>query len=157
MTQLCFSPLGVDPKLIEKSITRLKPYINRIHWDFMDKTFVPYVGLPLNDLKASYLNDISIDVHLMVNNPYQYLEIIAEMSEFNDIQFVIGQIEVLDDPREFINKCHEFGFKAALAISPDTGIDTVEPFINDTDGFLILGVMPGKSGQSLMPQALDTL
>lgn len=155
MAQLCFSPLGIEDKKMEAVIKKISPFIDRIHWDVMDNTFVPFNGLPLEKLKDKYLDNIPIDVHLMVNDPYKYLDQL-EKSE-NDIQYVIGQIEALDDPRNFIEDCRSRGFNAGLAINPETPITDVEPYINDTDAFLILGVNPGKSGQEIIKSTMDTL
>ncbi len=156
MNQLAFSVLGTPENQRSNIIKKIIPHIDRIHWDFMDNTFVPFKGLPIFDLKKPELQEIPVDIHLMVDDPYKYLKEI-DKTDNHKIDIVIGQIEVLDDPRDFIDTCRSYGWRGGIAINPESNPEILEPYIFDADCILILGVTPGKSGQKMIPHTLNTL
>jgi ribulose-phosphate 3-epimerase len=49
------------------------------------------------------------------------------------------------------------GPKAHLAVSPNTPIDRVIPFLDACDGVLVMSVEPGYGGQRFNPVALEKL
>lgn len=155
MNQLAFSPLGTPDEERMEVIKNITPHVDRVHWDFMDNSYVPYAGLPISELNEEILKQKPIDVHFMVDNPIKYLEPLKNTSN-DTIGYVVGQVEMVDDPREFIEECRAFGFRPGLAIHPETNVSLIDPFIMDCDCILVLGVIPGKSGQSLIPHTVDT-
>ncbi len=56
---------------------------------------------------------------------------------------------------KLVERIHRLGAKAGVAISPQTPLSTVLPFLEPVDFVLIMSVEPGFGNQSFMPKTLD--
>ena len=79
------------------------------------------------------------DVHLMVTNPGQWVDDMAEAG--TDI--FTFHVEVQGNIEELIDKVRAKGMKVGLAVKPNTPIDSVFPYINKLDQVLVMTVEPG--------------
>ena len=118
-----------------------------LHCDIMDGKFVPAKTFDeiVLSLIAKRLN-ITIDTHLMIENPIDKLTAYAKAGATNLIvhyEALKGTIEVI----KAINRIHELGCKAGLSIKPNTDIKAIESFLPFLDLVLVMSVEPGKSGQ----------
>lgn len=114
-----------------------------IHYDVMDGKFTEKKNLTVKELIT--LMDLSKkknDVHLMVNNPKSYIEKLA-LTNVNNIT-IHYEIKKLDD---YLNLIRNYGIKVGIAINPDTDIENIYKYLDNIDLVLIMGVVPGKSGQ----------
>ncbi len=126
--------------------------VDMIHFDVMDGVFVPNstFGVPF----VASLNgkiDTVFDVHLMIENPElyvcQFIEAGADIVTFH--------AEACDNVLDTIQLIHSAGAKAGLAISPETPVDTVLPYLSQLDMVLVMTVNPGKGGQQMIVDALS--
>lgn len=120
--------------------------------DVLDNTLYPFASwCDLVALKT--LDTIAeLELHLMVSNPKRWLN---DLRGVTAIKRAIWHIEAQADHAELILLCQDLGLQTGLAISPATSLDDIEPFAEMVDEILVLGVEPGKSGQSLMPKTID--
>ena len=118
-----------------------------IHYDVMDGKFVDNTNLKiLKDLeKYINLSKKKIDIHLMVKDPEKYIKMLA-LYNINNIT-IHKEIKNYEDMIDLIKS---YGIKAGLAINPDTDIDSIYNILHKLDLVLIMGVYPGKSGQSFI-------
>ena len=67
--------------------------------------------------------------------------------------------ETLDEGMDGIKRVKDElpGLSLSLAFSPETKTSLVMPFHSLFDGFLVMSVVPGKGGQSFMPEALEKI
>ncbi len=123
-----------------------------IHFDVMDGVFVPATtfGVPLVANLHGKVNAI-FDVHLMIASPEQYVEAFVDAGA----DIVTFHAEACDDVASTIELIHNSGARAGLAISPDTDISSLLPYIDMIDMVLIMTVEPGKGGQQLIEATLD--
>ncbi|MDX8431380.1 MAG: ribulose-phosphate 3-epimerase [Candidatus Algichlamydia australiensis] len=123
-----------------------------IHFDIMDGNFVPNLSLSPKGLAAvNRATDLFLDVHIMVYNPYDYVERLIEMGA-DRITFHLEATEDVEETLEYIQKC---GVKAGLAISPETPASMISKYIEAIDLVLIMTVHPGFGGQSFLADMLD--
>ena len=118
--------------------------IDYIHIDVMDKTFVDNVAYSMEEIRE--INEISnkkLDVHLMVNDPFKYIDNLRDMN----IEYITFHVEIDKDISKLIDIVHGMGYKCGLAINPNTNIDALEPYISNIDLILVMSVMPGYGGQ----------
>ena len=118
--------------------------IDYIHIDVMDKTFVDNVAYSMEEIRE--INEISnkkLDVHLMVNDPFKYIDNLRDMN----IEYITFHVEIDEDINKLIDIVHGMGYKCGLAINPNTNIDALEPYISNIDLILVMSVMPGYGGQ----------
>lgn len=126
-----------------------------IHVDVMDGMFVPdkqfyYIG----EIKA--INTISkypIDVHLMVEEPIEYINQFHDMN----IEYVTIHVEIGKGIKKIIRLIHDMGYKVGLAIKPNTDIKMLEKYLDDIDLILVMSVEPGKGGQEFIHSSVDKI
>ncbi len=118
--------------------------IDSFHIDIMDGSFVDNFGMGYQDM--SYIKRITtkkVDAHLMVNKPYNYLDILFRLG----IDVIYIHPEVDPDPGTTIEKIHNAGAIAGIAINPGTSVASIEELLNTADRILVLGVNPGHAGR----------
>jgi ribulose-phosphate 3-epimerase len=120
----------------------------------MDGKFVENKTWTFSEIKkiTSY-SHLPLDVHLMVENPQKYFEDYALLNT-NNITF---HYEAVKDINKIINLIKSYGLKVGIAISPDTDVDVLFPYLKDIDIALIMSVYPGASGQSFIENTINKI
>ena len=133
-----FSCLRDEVKSIEEA------GIDIFHIDIMDGSFVDNFGMGYQDMKYIKENTTKpVEAHLMVAKPYNYLPILFNLG----IDIIYIHPEVDTDPATTIEKIHNQGLSAGIAINPGTSIPVIEELLNTVDRVLVLGVNPGHEGR----------
>lgn len=123
-----------------------------IHFDIMDGHFVPNLSLSPKALGAvNKATDLFLDVHIMVYNPYDYVERLVEMGA-DQITFHFEATEDVEETIEYIKRCN---VKAGLAFCPETSESLIPKYLNQIDTLLLMTVNPGFGGQALIPEVLE--
>lgn len=137
--------------IVKKLDNSLSDYI---HVDIMDGKFVDNKSWTFSEVKkiTSY-SHLPLDVHLMVKDPQKYIEDYALLNT-NDIIF---HYEAVKDVNEMIELVKNYGLKVGIAISPDTEVSVLYPYLKDIDIALIMSVYPGKSGQSFLESTVEKI
>jgi ribulose-phosphate 3-epimerase len=94
-----------------------------------------------------------LDVHLMMYNPFDYIERFIEAGA-DRLTFHFEATEDVEETLEYIRRCN---IKAGLAFSPDTSLSMIPKYLNKCDRILIMTVNPGFGGQSLIPTVLQKI
>jgi ribulose-phosphate 3-epimerase len=123
-----------------------------LHFDVMDGHFVPNLTLGPKALAAvNKATNLFLDVHLMMYNPFDYIERFVEAGA-DRITFHIEATEDVEDTLSFIRKCN---IQAGLAFCPDTSMSLIPKYLDKCDLILIMTVNPGFGGQAFMHEMLD--
>jgi ribulose-phosphate 3-epimerase len=119
----------------------------------MDGHFVPNLtyGLPLVKTFRR-LTHLPLDVHLMIDQPQQYLEEYFEAGA----NILTIHCEAVQDPRPQLEIIRKLG-GAGLALNPATPLDRIENALDLCDLVLVMSVPAGFGGQSFQPLALEKL
>ena len=123
-----------------------------LHVDVMDGHFVPNLTFgpkAVAALKRS--TTLFLDVHLMIYNPFDYIERFVEAGA-DRITFHFEATEDVQDTLDYIRKCK---VQAGLAFSPTTAVSMTTKYLDKCDLLLIMTVEPGFGGQSFMPKMLE--
>lgn len=124
-----------------------------IHFDVMDGKFVPKKNLLLNDLtKYLSLSKKKNDVHLMVEKPEKYIEL---LSSYN-IEYLTIHKEIKNYDK-YLNQIKNCGFKTGLAINPETKPEDIYPDLDKINLVLVMGVHPGESGQTFIDETTNKI
>lgn len=122
-----------------------------IHVDVMDGHFVPNITLgPIVVKGIRPATKLELDVHLMIESPWDYVEAFAKAGADN----ITVHVEACPDPADTIGKIHATGKTAGLVMSPPTPVESVEPYLELVERVLVMSVNPGFGGQSFMPEVL---
>lgn len=118
-----------------------------LHCDIMDGHFVPNISYgPKFVEAAASCTDAFLDVHLMIENPDQYIERFVDVGAD---QITVHQ-EACPHLHRTIQTIHNYGITAGVAINPGTSLQTIEPVLDDVDLVLLMSVNPGFGGQSFI-------
>ena len=152
MNQLAPSILSADfSKLLEEVKTVEEAGAHMLHMDVMDGHFVPNItfGPAVVKSLAGKIR-LPFDVHLMIENPDQYVE-----------EFVTENTEIITVHQETcihldrtLRLIKSFGVKAGLSLNPSTSPVVLEYVMEDLDYVLVMSVNPGFGGQKFIPSSL---
>lgn len=125
-----------------------------IHFDIMDGHFVPNLSLSPKGLAAiNRATELYLDVHIMVYNPYDYIERLVE-SGADCITFHVEATEDVEETLNYIRKCN---VHAGLAFCPETSESLIPKYLGKCDKILLMTVHPGFGGQAFIPEVLDKI
>lgn len=124
------------------------------HIDIMDGVFVPNIsfGMPVLDAITRHAKK-TIDVHLMIVNPDQYIRTFAQLGANN----LTVHLEACTHLHRTLQAIKAEGMKAGVAINPHTSVSLLEDVINDIDLVCIMSVNPGFGGQSFIEKTYDKI
>lgn len=125
--------------------------LDYIHVDVADGKFTPIRNLDLDlfrILKERY--DIPIIAHMMVLKPENYIDDIIE-----HVDIFTFHHEINGDKNVIINEIKRRNKLVGIAISPDTNILNIVPYLNLIDLVLIMSVYPGESGQKFINDSIE--
>lgn len=143
-----FARLGEEVKDVEAAGA------DYIHVDVMDGHFVPNITIGAPIVRALRpVTSLPLDVHLMIENPDQYIEEFAEAGA--DILTV--HAEACPHLHRTIQLIKSKGVKAGVVINPATPVDAIKHVIEDVDLVLLMTVNPGFGGQAFIDRVLSKI
>lgn len=144
--------LEKDWKAIERKLEIIKPFAKSVHVDILDGKFTPNTTFLDPTPFAKYSQDFFFELHMMVDNPIQYLESFAKAG----FRRFLGHIEKMPDQAEFVAKAQLLG-EVGLAIDGPTPVEDIKVPISDLDSILIMTIKAGFSGQEFNPEYLKKI
>ena len=123
-----------------------------IHLDIMDGHFVPNLSFgpqTIADLRKH--SDLFFDVHLMLDQPQEYIEPFAQAGA----DLISIHVEPEYNIPETLEKIRSLGKKGGIVLNPDTQVEEVFPYLNDVELVLCMTVFPGFGGQSFIDSVLS--
>lgn len=143
-----FSKLAEDIAEVEKA------GVEYLHIDVMDGHFVPNITIgPLILESIRSKSRLFFDVHLMIENPDQYIPQFIEAGGDS----ICVHAEACKHLHRTIQLIKDSGAKAAVAINPATPISIIEPILEELDMVLIMTVNPGFGGQTFIKSTLNKI
>lgn len=150
------------PSLLSADFSRLADEVKNIqqagadwiHVDVMDGRFVPNITLgPLVVQAIRPHTTLPLDVHLMIVEPYKYVEAFAKAGA-DSISVHAEMGEPLADTIQMIKK---LGKKAGVVLNPESPITLIEHVLGTVDFVLLMTVNPGFGGQAFISSVLDKI
>ncbi len=136
-----FSKLAEEVKEVERAGADL------IHIDVMDGHFVPNITMgPIVVEALRPITNLPLDVHLMIENPDQYIEAFAK----SGADYITVHVEACRHLHRTIQLIKSFGVKPGVVLNPHTPIETIQHVLEDVDMVLFMTVNPGFGGQKFI-------
>ncbi|MCA1059212.1 ribulose-phosphate 3-epimerase [Rossellomorea aquimaris] len=143
-----FAELGNEIKDVEKGGA------DYIHVDVMDGHFVPNITLgPMIVSAIRPLTTLPLDVHLMIENPSQYVDAFADAGA----DYITVHVEADPHLHRTIQMIKNKGVKAGVVLNPGTPAEMIKPILQDVDMVLLMTVNPGFGGQSFIPSVVPKI
>ncbi len=127
-------------------------FTDYVQIDIMDGEFVPSQSVTSQDL-AGWKSPVRCEVHLMVSDPYPWLEPFQALGADR----VIYHFEIKKDHKKIIAKIREMDMGVGLAVNPSTEIDDFRYLVGELDTVLFMSVNPGFYGASFIPGVLEKI
>jgi len=143
-----FSRLGEEIKAVQAAGA------DWIHADVMDGHFVPNISIgPLIVEAVRRVTSLPIDVHLMIENPDNYIPAFAQAGASS----ISVQIETCVHLNRTVDLIQENGARPGVVLNPATPLETLRWIIEYVDYVLIMSVNPGFGGQAFIPNSLNRI
>lgn len=153
MFRIAPSILAADFLHLEKDLRMVNESGDILHLDVMDGSLVPNIsfGFSVIDQLAPVVK-VPMDAHLMVVEPQRWFDKIAAAG----VSMCSFHYEAAGaHTSEYLSRIHSLGMEAGLVINPDIPVETLFPYIEEADYFLLMSVFAGFGGQKFIPESLD--
>ena len=155
MTKIAPSILSADFTRLGEQVREVEAAgVDRLQVDVMDGRFVPNItfgALAIESLRP--LTRLTIEAHLMVEPPEDFIERIAKAGA----DTIIVHQEATPHLHRAIQHIHHFGKKAGVAITPSTPASTLSEILGNVQLVLVMTVNPGFGGQDFIPETLSKI
>ena len=128
--------------------------VDYIHVDIMDGKFVENKTMPFREMR--HISDYTskrLDVHLMVEDPSNYIPLYAELNT----EYIVFHVEVDEDIEKNLKLIKDYSIKCGLSICPETKVSSLIPYLPYLDQILVMSVVPGKGGQSFIEESEEKI
>ncbi len=128
--------------------------VDWIHVDVMDGHFVPNLTMgPFIVETCRRITQLPLDVHLMVDNPAEMVELYARAGA----ACLSVQVESTPHVYRLLSRIRELGCKPGVVINPGTPAQALSQVLHLVDFVLVMTVNPGYSGQEFIPAVVEKI
>jgi len=154
--------IKIAPSILSADFARLGDEVRAIeaggadyvHVDVMDGHFVPNITIgPLIVKALRPVTRLPLDVHLMIENPDQYVPAFAEAGA----DIIVVHAEASAHLHRTVQLIKSLGKKAGVSLNPATSLSALEMILPDIDLALLMTVNPGFGGQSFIASCLPKI
>lgn len=125
-----------------------------LHVDILDGIFSPSMPIGLDVVRQlKKRTDMFFDVHLMVKEPEFYVSELIDMQ----VEQILFHVETADHVDGLLNRIHQEGIRAGVALKPATSLHTLDYILEKCDTVLLMMINPGYAsarGERQVPYGL---
>lgn len=138
------SLIAKNQKELNQRFKKVKEISKILHIDVMDGKFV--------ENKSNWFNfrlpkNKKYQIHLMVKDPFAWIK-----KNWRKADLFFFHIKTVKNPKEIISFLKKKKKKVGIALSPESKVIQLKPFLKHINAVLILTVHPGKYGGLFLPR-----
>jgi len=154
--------IKISPSILSADFSRLGEEVNAIdhagadyvHIDVMDGHFVPNITIgPLVVDAIRPVTTLPLDVHLMIENPDQYIPAFAQAGA----DIIVVHAEAVRHLHRTVQLIKSLGKRAGVSLNPATSLTALDVILPELDLVLLMTVNPGFGGQSFIESSLPKI
>ena len=155
MIELAPSILSADfARLADEVTLAVEGGATVLHVDVMDGHFVPNITIgPPVVASLRKVTELPLDVHLMIENPDQYVPAFAEAGA----DWISVHQEATRHLNRSLDLVRQHGCKPGVVINPATPVQTLGEVLDMVDHVLVMSVNPGFGGQKFIPGSVEKI
>ena len=155
MIELAPSILSADfARLGEQARSAIEGGATLLHVDVMDGHFVPNITIgPPVVASLRKATDVPLDVHLMIENPDQYVPAFVDAGA----DWISVHQETCPHLHRSLELIRSRGAQVGVVVNPATPVQTLGEVLELVDFVLVMSVNPGFGGQKFIPASLDKI
>lgn len=162
--------MKIFPALLSDSREEIQQQVNRVlhelpdngietvQVDIIDGKFADNLTVTPTDVTGVEWGDLTIDFHLMTEEPLDYVYELIDIKDHLPVRSVIAQVERMTNISHFLEDVQKNGWLPGVSLDIFTPLDTLEA---DDLRFIkiiqVMGIEAGFQGQSFNPLALDKI
>lgn len=141
--------------LVQKQLDLVRGLVLGVQVDIIDGEFADNITIHPIDLQNVNVENLSIDIHLMTNDP---INDIIECQSVPNLRAVVGQIEHMPSQEDFIDHVKSFGWKVGLSLDLYTDESEIDDAtLQHLDLLQIMTVKTGYQDQNFQPSAIEKI
>ena len=146
-----------DLEIVKTKVLQLKSSgEKKVHVDIGDGLFSDLLSIAPADLQELDLTNLSMDLHLLVDDPTEYIEECVALSPTR----LISQIERMGSQVRYLETVRAYGIDTlgGLALKIETPVEAIEPeALELASAIILLEIPPGTSGSQFDMRVLPKI
>lgn len=140
---------------IKHQLSVLDKHADFLHIDIMDGHYVKNITLsPFFIEQIRPHTQLAIDVHLMVEQPTDFIDAIAKAGA----DYICPHAETINrDAYRVINQIRNLKKKVGIVLNPATPVSFIHHYIHLIDKITVMTVDPGYAGQPFIPEMIEKI
>ena len=140
---------------IKQQLAVLNSRADFLHVDIMDGHYVKNITLsPFFIEQIRPHTPVAIDVHLMVEQPTDFIEAVAKAGA----DYICPHAETINrDAFRVINLIRSLGKKPGVVLNPATPVSFIHHYLHLLDKITVMTVDPGYAGQPFIPEMVEKI
>ncbi len=138
----------------KEELKKISEHFSSVQIDVLDGIFLPNKTFSEREELKDVNSEAYFELHLMVKDPVSE---IAKWKEIDSVTNAVFHIETEVNPEECIKIIKQNGWKAGIALNPETPIAKIMPYVNLVDEILFMTVHPGQQGAPFRPEVLEKI
>lgn len=159
--------MNLYPSILEGSVDNAQSQImwaagidkvRTVQIDVIDGLFADNVTITPSDFPAIDFGELSIDLHLMTEEPLDYVYELIEHREDLPIRAVIAQVERMSSQVDFIETVKKHNWQVGLSLDLFTPLESIDQDIwSRIDIIQLMSIEAGFQGQEFNPSVYEKI
>lgn len=146
----------LDLVIDQVEICKESSMVRTVQIDILDGMYADNITVYPSDLSVVDFGNLTIDFHLMTQEPMDFVHEIRDSKDFLPVRAIIGQIEQMSSQVDFLEEVKKNGWMAGLSLNLHTPLESIEEDSWERlDVIQIMGIKAGFQGQQFNPACLE--